>query len=457
MAASPLPSTASLHAQRWLARCAPCLRAPPVVTAERSQLHRDAPAPRSPGVAALRAPTSRHSPSPPKAHARCDAPHAAHHELSFESGADEPRASSTADDGSALSAFVPSLLDVVCKLSSVPSNAERAVREAGGIPILVALLDVRSHAIQRRAADALLRVSSASPANAALVCEAGGEAVVMILVELLEGATSAEPEAAEAAASAAAVLWALSSMGALSGEALREAGGIVGLVGMLAADAASVGVTNALLALECIALDESNGAAILEAGGVPPLVALLAPPEQSGAPAEVSETAAAVIWNLAATLDEALCDALCESGAVKLLVGRLISGGEGATSAAGTLWYLSVSHSRLICEAGGTEPLAALALSGGEAGTYAASALQNLKALQSAKVSPPHHHHPSSCYSWNSNNSTVSMSPGSEARDKEGGASGNVKDRYSDGEEVGAVEYSETGSHVDSVSDEPGR
>ena len=60
---------------------------------------------------------------------------------------------------------------------------------------------------------------------------------------------------------------------------------------------------------------------------------------------------------------------------------------EAATSAAGTLWYLSVSRegSDRICEARGTEPLAALLrFDGSDAAGYAASALTNMDAFQSS-------------------------------------------------------------------------
>ena len=61
--------------------------------------------------------------------------------------------------------------------------------------------------------------------NARLVTESGG---IVPLVALLDGATSTDEDEAGAAASAAAVLWALVSKDPPSCDAVREAGGLSG-------------------------------------------------------------------------------------------------------------------------------------------------------------------------------------------------------------------------------------
>ena len=84
---------------------------------------------------------------------------------------------------------------------------------------------------------------------------------------------------------------------------------------------------------------------------------------------------------------QANCEAICRAGAVPHLVALLAEGPESqiATSAAGTLWYLSATELgvRSITQAKGREPLRKLQQAGGgdsSAANYAASALENLGA-----------------------------------------------------------------------------
>ena len=64
-----------------------------------------------------------------------------------------PPAPSRAPTSDELGALVPKLVEVLSTLASEPANADRAVRESGGIPPLVALLGAQSasSAVRRRA------------------------------------------------------------------------------------------------------------------------------------------------------------------------------------------------------------------------------------------------------------------------------------------------------------------
>lgn len=79
-------------------------------------------------------------------------------------------------------------------------------------------------------------------------------------------------------------------------DAIRKAGGIQKLVGLLSAGPDAEATHRALLALRILTDKEADRVTILKAGGIPLLVGLLA----AGPDSEVTEYAAAALGNLAA-------------------------------------------------------------------------------------------------------------------------------------------------------------
>ena len=143
--------------------------------------------------------------------------------------------------------------------------------QQGGIKVAVALLDAGGVAAEH-ATKAIFHVVSGSHVLSRqprghdnLVREAGG---IPPLVALL--GAGADSRAAESAAQA---LGQLGLFNAVNRAAIREAGGIPPLIALLGAGADSRAAESAAHALGQLA--SSNQAAIREAGGIPPLIALL--------------------------------------------------------------------------------------------------------------------------------------------------------------------------------------
>ena len=155
----------------------------------------------------------------------------------------------------------------------------------GGIKVVVALLDA-GVAATKSAAMTMERLSFENDTNQDAIREAGG---IAPLVALLGAGSDSE-----AAGDAAGALRNLSE-NATNKDAIREAGGIAPLVALLGAGADSGAARDAAGALMNLAVNATNKDAIREAGGIAPLVALLG----AGADSDAARCAAGALRNLA--------------------------------------------------------------------------------------------------------------------------------------------------------------
>jgi len=172
---------------------------------------------------------------------------------------------------------------ILLRLSRICDAARDAVREAGAIPPLVALLWSGAESeVAAIAADALGNLAI-NEANLNAIREAGA---IPPLVALLW--TGAESEAATIAADA---LENLACGNPTNKDAIREAGAIPPLVALLHAGAGSVAAGNAAAVLGSLACENPTVQdTIREAGAIPPLVALLHGGAESGAAESAAET-----------------------------------------------------------------------------------------------------------------------------------------------------------------------
>jgi len=140
--------------------------------------------------------------------------------------------------------------------------------------------------VAKQAADQLAAIGSGMNRDA--VREAGG---IPPLVAMLS--SGAAPLATQQQAVGA--LWSLAANNTANQDAIREAGGVHWLVGLLYAGHASVAAQEAAAALANLAASNAtNKSAIREAGAIAPLMALL----QAGAASEAAQHAAAALANL---------------------------------------------------------------------------------------------------------------------------------------------------------------
>ena len=165
----------------------------------------------------------------------------------------------SADDCEAVQPAIPSLVQLLklsggasvaasalLTLSRTSDTALDAIREAGAIPALVALLHAGAESeAAERAADALWFLALDNPTNQDAIREAG--AIPALVALLHAGAES------EAAKSAAGVLWNLADDNRTNQDAIREAGAIPLLVALLHAGAESKAAENAAGALKNLA------------------------------------------------------------------------------------------------------------------------------------------------------------------------------------------------------------
>lgn len=273
----------------------------------------------------------------------------------------------------ATAAAAASALSYLSEPAGVAENSHNIIREAGGIPPLVALLAGGAESVAAEdAAGALFNVAATS-ANKEAIREAGG---IPPLVALLAGGV--ESGAAE---NAAAALWNMVIGCDVNSDAIREAGAIPQLVALLAGGVESKTAENAAGALLGLSRNDGAHAAIREAGAIPPLVAMLA----GGAESKTAENAAGVLCNMASG-NTATCDAIREAGAIPQLVALLAVGTESgaAENAVGALANLAIDcdvNRDAIREAGGIPSLVAL-LAGGAASGVAETAADTLKEME---------------------------------------------------------------------------
>jgi len=290
----------------------------------------------------------------------------------------------SADDCEAVRPAIPSLVQLLklsggasvaastlLRLSDTSDTARDAIREAGAIPLLVALLHAGAESeAAENAAGALGSLADDNRTNQDAIREAGA---IPPLVALLHA--GAESDAAKIAACA---LWILARYNRTNQDAIREAGAIPPLVALLHAGAESEAAESAAGALWILAgNNRTNRDAIREAGAIPPLVALL----HAGAESEAAENAAGALGNLAYN-NPTNQGAIREAGAIPLLVALLHAGAESeaakiAACALRNLACNNPANKDAIREAGAIPLFVALLHAGAEskAARYAAQTL----------------------------------------------------------------------------------
>jgi hypothetical protein len=151
-------------------------------------------------------------------------------------------------------------------LQSLLANTNQdAVRESGGIPVLVGLAKDGTEAQKENAAGALLSLTAGNLANQDAIHESGG---IPVLAGLAKDGTEAQKE------SAAGALLSLTDGNRANQDAVRESGGLSVLV-ELAKDGTEAQTDEATLALLNLTdASPRNRDAVRESGGMPALVGL---------------------------------------------------------------------------------------------------------------------------------------------------------------------------------------
>ena len=240
-----------------------------------------------------------------------------------------------------------------------------AVREVGGIDMLVALLKLGPCRASTQAAAALTHLAH-STTNRDAIREAGGiGSLVLLLSEPMEGSPALiardymmmqqSYDWVETATNAAAALRNLTHNNTQNQDAIREAHGVLPLIGLLAQSASPNAASRAADALGGLARNthRQNQIAIREAGGIEQLVALLHDPV-----GEAATKAAGALKHLAFAYS-ANREAIREAGGIEPLVALLNlkrESEEDVMIIAGALWnlgYNNPSNQDAIREAGG--------------------------------------------------------------------------------------------------------
>ena len=176
-----------------------------------------------------------------------------------------------------------SVINALWSLAAQNEENQDAIRQAGGVPRLVAQLqNPGTSAVAGHAAGALWSLAANNPSNQHAVRESGG---VTSLIDLAHACSSStwSPDAARHAAGA---LRNLAADNPENKESIRRLGGIPPLVKMLHAGAASLAAQQAAGALANLASNtQADQDAIRDAGGIPPLVMLLRAGAASRCPA----------------------------------------------------------------------------------------------------------------------------------------------------------------------------
>mmetsp|Transcript_25237 Transcript_25237/g.70594 ORF Transcript_25237/g.70594 Transcript_25237/m.70594 type:complete len:1463 (-) Transcript_25237:203-4591(-) len=292
-----------------------------------------------------------------------------------------------------------------------------AIRTAGGIPLLVTLLQCGPEAEVTLCAVDALRHVVATPANAKALLMAGGVAPLLhllqagpdhevthqslwvlkvlarsmaaaeairalgglpVLVRLLDG-----PPASEATIQAAAVIRDMADVDSDEGlAAIREAGAVPCLIRLLKSShegGQAMGPAMAAVALANLAQSNENRDAIQRSGGIPPLVSLLS---FQGSDGQVAVKAAAALLNI--SISDSCMLRMVESRIVPVLVGLLSAGPDKpiTTWAAAVLASLARSEygRQAIDSAGGIPSVVELLALGAKSGParQAAAAVQEL-------------------------------------------------------------------------------
>lgn len=222
-----------------------------------------------------------------------------------------------------------SLLDATRELAALCSTSRagqpgaeamrRAISNAGAIPALVPLLEVRRHKQPRVAASAAWALASllyGSALNRETALVAGAAQRLVLLLAPMED--THKSEYAGASEEAAYALKTLCWQHPLSKTAVVEAGGLPALVRLIARSRHENTLVHACGALSNVAVERSYRCAVVNEGGVPPLLQLL-----SSKRALALQEAAALTVKTLAWEEEANKRALRKAGAVTRLV-RLI-------------------------------------------------------------------------------------------------------------------------------------
>ena len=230
---------------------------------------------------------------------------------------------------------------VLARLADTHAGCRDGVATCGGIPLLVQLLSPPLPSVGATAAAGALWYLARSAANKEAIREAGG---VPALVALLVCGPDCD-----VTFKAAAALWSLADSSAANKEAIREAGGIPALVRLLSCGPERRATLKAAGALGSLAFAPANKEAIRQARAIPALVTLL----RCGPARAITLNATVALSNLASS-PEARADMVAD-GALPLLLALLEapSGREVVAVSAGVVAKL--------CQADGGEAGAAAA------------------------------------------------------------------------------------------------
>jgi vacuolar protein 8 len=198
--------------------------------------------------------------------------------------------------------------------------------------LLVGLLSPHDKEASSKAARAISRLARAHPTNQEAISSAGG---IPVLVSLLDANPKRKVEAAVQKEFAAA-LWSMAYDNVTNQAAIAQAGGIPPLIGMLSSNPEVHG--DAAGALHALAADPANRKLIASKGAIVPLVALLK------AAKGAQEVAAGVLGELAKVPENRV--AITDASGVPALVKVFETGSlEGVEQAASALLQLVVNNS----------------------------------------------------------------------------------------------------------------
>ncbi len=239
----------------------------------------------------------------------------------------------------------------LCNLARNSPTKKDAIREAGGIPVLVELAREGTGTLRENATRTLMTLSVDNWRNKEAIREAGG---LSVLLGLARGGTDMQRELATIAI--ACVVGGT----ATNKDAIREAGGIHVLMGLtiIGTDKLHAAAANALANLAVH--NPTNQAAIREAGGVAVLVGLA----RDGT--DTLRNHAAIALGTLAAGDPTNQDGIREAGGVTVLVG-LMRTQKTPEQAARALGFLAADNPRnqdAVRDAGGIGRLVGLATSG---------------------------------------------------------------------------------------------
>lgn len=260
---------------------------------------------------------------------------------------DSPRTTGRWDRPTQVTTVLTSFAEELRRLSGNPATS--ADMAAEGMPTLVGLLFAGPKAAEE-AAVALRCLAISTPSLKDFMRERG---VIPALIQVMDLRRQGGSGMGRAAAEAAGALFVLTHGNTPNQNAVREGGGLMLLVALVA-DGGSVAARFAAAALANAVCDNAANRRFVreEAAGIVPLVALL----RSAAGSTASEHAARALLNL--SYDVANQEAIGAGGGVEALVQQLPFGGRPALLSGWALIELMHGHDeneRRLRRAGGSE------------------------------------------------------------------------------------------------------